>query len=342
MMGELNRLGAPSIGLAKAARRLAAMLVFLIACCGASPSFGKSAPSRAGPVIEIDDVRRFYELYDRTGGAPTAAQIQREYLDRGTDGLRVFMAARETTAERIAEAIATRPAIYADARRCAAMLPRVRRRAGTALRALHRLYPEAEFPPVTIVIGRGRPVAIGSPATGVQIGVEALCAAGFINPNLEDLFVRVIVHEFVHVQQVPALVDGQDLTVLEASVMEGAAEFVTELVAGDIAYSYLRPLVAGCEAGIETAFVADMNKTDLSHWLYNTTPEQPGDLGYWVGYRIAKAYYRKATDKRRAIRDILKVTDVPAFLAASGWRPGLALDGDDPAAVCRASPLRRP
>jgi hypothetical protein len=206
------------------------------------------------------------------------------------------------------------------------MLPRVRQRAASALAELRRLYPEARLPPVTLVIGRGRPMAIGSPATGVQIGLEVLCGADFINPNIEDLFVRVIAHEYVHVQQVPALVDGQDLTVLEASVMEGAAEFVTERLTGDIAYAYLRPLVAGRELEIETAFVADMDKKDLSDWLFNTTPERPGDLGYWVGYRIAKAYYQNAADKDRALRDILQVSDVRAFLAASGWRPGMTLD----------------
>jgi hypothetical protein len=265
-------------------------------------------------------------VYDAAGGQPTAGQLQRDYLDRGSAGLRVFTNARNTTAERIAEAIRTRPALYTDARRCVELLPRVRRRADAALRELRRLYSQARFPPVTLVIGRGKPMAIGSPATGVQIGLETLCGAAFINPNIEDLFVRVIAHEFVHVQQTPALVDGQSLTVLEASVMEGAAEFVTELITGDIGYAYLRPLVAGREKEIETAFVADMDKSDLSDWLYNTTPEQPRDLGYWIGYRISKAYYRNAADKRRALRDILQVSDVRAFFAASGWRPGMTLD----------------
>ena len=40
-----------------------------------------------------------------------------------------------------------------------------------------------------------------------------------------------------------------------------------------------------------------------------------GDLGYWVGYRIVKSYYQHAADKRRAIRDILEMSDPKAFLA---------------------------
>jgi hypothetical protein len=47
--------------------------------------------------------------------------------------------------------------------------------------------------------------------------------------------------------------------------------------------------------------------------------------GYWVGYRIVKAYYQQASDKRRAIREILEMSDPKAFLAKSGWYPGIRL-----------------
>jgi hypothetical protein len=72
--------------------------------------------------------------------------------------------------------LAKNPEIYSSAKRCLVVLPRVRERLEVALRALGRLYPEARFPPVTIAVGRGKPVAVGSPASGIQIGLEALCA----------------------------------------------------------------------------------------------------------------------------------------------------------------------
>jgi len=68
-----------------------------------------------------------------------------------------------------------------------------------------------------------------------------------------------------------------------------------------------------------------MDKADLSKWLYNSTPKKPGDLGYWVGYRIVKSYYQRAADKRRALREILEMTDPKTFLAKSGWSPGIQL-----------------
>jgi hypothetical protein len=34
-----------------------------------------------GPVIRIDDVGRFYTVYDAAGSCPTAEQLQRDYLE---------------------------------------------------------------------------------------------------------------------------------------------------------------------------------------------------------------------------------------------------------------------
>ena len=76
----------------------------------------------------------------------------------------------------------------------------------------------------------------------------------------------------------------------------------------------------------EVAFTVDQDKSDLSSWLYNTTPEKPGDLGYWVGYRITRTYYQRASDKRQALRDILEMSDPKSFLAKSGWYPGIRLE----------------
>jgi hypothetical protein len=294
----------------------------LVAACSAIATAPGPA---AAPVIQIEDVERFYRVYDAAAGHPTADQLQHDYIDPGSDGLHEFAKLRNITGARIAETLANHPEIYTDAKRCMAVLPRARQRLKVALRELVRIYPEARLPPVTIAVGRGKPVGVGSPASGVQIGLEALCATNWLNPNLEDRFVHVIAHEYVHVQQALALVDNEHPTVLEGSLNEGTAEFVGELISGQVAYSHFRALTKGHEMEIERAFALDEEKTDLSNWLNNGTREKPGDLGYWVGYRIVKSYYQHAADKRRAIREILERTDSTAFLAKSGWYPGISL-----------------
>jgi hypothetical protein len=284
-------------------------------------------PRGSTPEIRTDDVDRFYALYDATEGRPSAEQLQ-AYLDRGSDGLLRFAEMRKTTGERIAQTLTSRPGIYADARKCAAALPAVKARLGSALTKLKELYPEASLPPVTIAVGRGKPVGTAD-GNGVMIGLEALCATDFMNPDVEDRFVYVIAHEYVHVQQSRFFGENEGETVLKAALIEGGAEFVGELIAGSVSYSHLPAAVKGHEAKFETDFLGDQDKVALgSAWLYNHpgTPEHPADLGYWIGYRIAKAYYRNASDKRAALRDIIELRDSKLLLARSGWKPGIKLE----------------
>ena len=305
---------------------LTGLLLALSACATyqarAADAADASAPAAA---VVIEDVARFYRVYDAAGGHPTAEQLQRDYLDAGSEGLHHFARLRRITGERIAEAIDKRPGLYDEARRCMRVLPRAQARLALALRKLGELYPEAQLPPVTIAVGRGKPVGIGYPDTGLQIGLEALCAVDWMNPDLEDRFVHVIAHEYAHVQLAPEIAKMEQPTVLARSLVEGAAEFVAELISGNVAYSHFDAIVRGREKEIESAFAAEADDIDISKWLDNSTAEKPGDLGYWVGYRIVKAYYRNASDKRRALREILRMQDPEAFYAGSGWHPGIAL-----------------
>ena len=164
--------------------------------CAASFLFpAMAASAQPAPEIRVDDVDRFYAIYDAAGGKPTQEQLQRDYLDKGSAGLAEFARLRRITGERIAAAIAEKPALYTEARRCVAALPAVRTRLGEALNKLAGLYPKAAFPSVTLAIGRGKPVGTAN-ASGVMIGLEALCAVDFLNPDPEARFVHVIAHEY--------------------------------------------------------------------------------------------------------------------------------------------------
>jgi hypothetical protein len=78
----------------------------------------------------------------------------------------------------------------------------------------------------------------------------------------------------------------------------------------------------GREQEISAAFREQMHGTDVNKWLYNGvgTSEKPGDLGYWVGYRIAKCYYERAADKEAAVRALVELKD-PQEILAGGCLP---------------------
>jgi hypothetical protein len=303
-------------------KRWLALATVLLAL--ASPAL--AAPKAQGPEFVTEDVTRFYQVYDAAGGKPTAEQLDADYLGHGTQGLRLLARIRNVTGARIAANIEAHPETYAEARRCMAVLPSVGKRLAKAFDKLATLYPEARFPPTTIVVGRGRPVGV-TEGEGIVMGLEALCWAKFLNPDPENRFVYTIAHEYAHVQQAPA-VEGLDLgkpeaTVLRVSLVEGTGEFVAELIAGGVGQGQHAAWAKGREREIAQAFVHDMDKTDVSGWLYNGPGDaaKPGDLGYWVGYRIVKAYYDKAKDKRAALKAIFLIRDPKAFLAESGWGP---------------------
>ena len=90
-----------------------------------------------------------------TAGKPTAAQVQKDYLDRASPGLVAFEKLRNITSDNVASEIAKHPETFADARRCAAVLPAVKVRLAAALANFEFSIPRRVFPPITILIGRG-------------------------------------------------------------------------------------------------------------------------------------------------------------------------------------------
>lgn len=140
-----------------------------------------------------------------------------------------------------------------------------------------------------------------------------------------------VAHEFVHTQQHyawigsltggPAFLAPLKGTLLRASITEGSADFVAELLTGRL---HRYPYGEAHAAELWADFRRDMHGKDYSRWLYNgwnraALGNRPPDLGYFIGYSIAKAYYTKAADKRAALRDILNIRDFDQFLNASGY-----------------------
>src|SRR3546814_13562894 len=111
---------------------------------------------------------------------------------------------------------------------------------------------------------------MGSPDTGIQVGLEALCAIDWLNPDVEDRIVYVLAHEYAHVQQVhaDAIREQESPSVLDISLIEGIGEFVAELTAGQIAYSRNTAEAVGRELEIETHLAADTQTTEP---IRNTT-----------------------------------------------------------------------
>lgn len=303
-------------------RHIVLSAVMFVLCAGGAHAERASDPLDA--TIATSDVAAFFRIYDAASGKPTAANLQ-AYIDQGSAGVKGFVPDRIVSAENLARAIAASPETYAEAKACAGRLGYVRERVRAAFLALEALDPAATYPQTYILIGAGNSGGTANDEA-LMIGLEVVCRPGAPDSAPLDVgLTHLIAHEMVHSLQRGFA--GE--TVLSQSLTEGAAEFVAELISGRISNIHLTDWTRGREADIEQRFARDMHGKTLSAWLYNGvgTPEAPGDLGYWVGYRIVSAYYERQTDKRRALRDILNATDGPAFLKASGWRPAAKRSG---------------
>jgi len=290
-------------------------------------------------IVDVRDADRFAALFARTDGHPTADQLQREYLDKGSDGVRIFTPGRIENAKALADHVAANRDQY---RRAIDHCLPLARQSNADLRAIYLalrgLYPDRPLPRIYIVFGRGNSGGTANPEAQV-LGLEVLC-----DPLPEPAVFRqrlrmFFAHETVHTWQ-PANGGNQTDLLLRAALAEGAADYVASLVLGAAPSPEREAWAAPREAEVWREFLRDVaatrsltdaqyegNKpaiTALRRWIgnYGAAPEGwPFEMGYWVGMRIWQRYVASAADKNAAIETVLRWTDPEAILAAGGFKP---------------------
>ena len=107
-------------------------------------------------------------------------------------------------------------------------------------------------------------------------------------------------------------------------ITEGVADFLAELALGNEAYiPPYRVWGEEHEAYVKSEFVKDINSRDWSRWLATSPEHLKGnwfrDLGYFIGYRIARAFYEQADDKDGALIVLLNNADPDGILRESAY-----------------------
>jgi hypothetical protein len=256
------------------------------------------------------DIELFWDMYDRAPRERLEVWLRREYLNRGTQGLRDFIRGRILSAVDLAARIRNDRSRYEAARPSTERVYEMESQIRATFHALKTRYPDAVFPNVYFVVGRFNTGGTVS-AAGLLIGAE-------MYPDPVRL-PMIVAHELIHYQQPPG---GESLTLLEQAFREGSADFVGELISGQRMNAAAQEYGRAHEAALWAEFRLVMHGIDAAGWLYGSPPPgRPADLGYFIGYRIAEAYYAQTADKAAALRDILRVRDVERILAASGYAP---------------------
>ena len=294
------------------------------------------AQQRNLKIVYTDDVDRFWQAYDSVETTSDTTKqvefIQRVYVDKGTPGLKAFMKARDYNAKLWVTLIHKYPNFWKSIRRSTLSIKNQVPAITKSLDNFRKLYPEIRPAKMYFTVGGLRS---GGTTTDdmVLIGTEIATAdettdASELNDWLKNVFkhqqpsnlVALNVHEYVHTQQKAG--DGQLL--LAQTIMEGAADFVAELVTHKKNNNAYMIYGRNHEQELKDKFLVEMFSAATGNWLYNGSSNPHPDLGYFLGYVICRDYYLRHTDKRQAIKKIIELDytneqQVTDFLRESGF-----------------------
>jgi hypothetical protein len=291
-------------------------------------------PSSPQVKIVTSDIENFWKAYDAGPSGDREDAFHKLYLGPASPGLRDFFEKRILSARLLADTVDRQaPKFYAAIRANTLQVEKQRPAILKYLASYAELYPEANFPPVYFVIGR---LTSGGTTSnrGLLIGTEVYSTGpGIDTSEIEPSFRRamgtidkiplIVVHELTHTQQKPGGL-GKVPKVLAQCVAEGAADFMTDLVAGSTINAYAKQYAEARRDELFQRLARDIatKPNDANHWLYNynsVTGDEPADLGYWIGAEICRSYYEKSADKKQAVRDIVRLNDTEKLIRHSAY-----------------------
>lgn len=317
-----------------ALRLIAGLLASVVTAAGARAEFDVFQYE-----VRADDAERFAELFRRTQGRPTAAQIAHGYLQGADRGVAIFTPGRIESAERMASRVEKLNADYGHAIDvCLPLTAELSQELRAVYLAYHGLLPQYPLPQVYLVFGAGNSGGTATPDAQV-LGLEVACRSGVSADEYRRYMRTMFAHETAHSWQSQVDDSGIQDLLLFAALREGTPDYLASLVTGttpspereDFARPRERDLWAQFQRDRQTVIARDSNDFTresaagqaLYRWFanYGDAPVGwPHEAGYWVGMEIAAHYVARSQNKAQAIRELLELKDPQAILAASGYQ----------------------
>lgn len=294
--------------------------------------------------VQVLDVKHFWEAFHQLSQCKTFQDsvriVQTLYLDRGTNGLKEFARARDFSAEMFVKRIGKYKKYYSSIRQNSLVVYQVSGSIDGITQRFKAIYPDLKAFKVAFVIGpmlspgtiSSNFVLIGSE---MQVAYKTADLSEIVNPNLKsDILLtnsleevktkleETVAHELVHLQQKEKSKQACSCPLLEKVIKEGVAEFIAEKNLS-LPLRMTRSRVYGQqnEKILWEELKNELCSGKTSNWLYNSTAskERPGDLGYFIGYKIASSYYEQAADEQRALVEMIEMDNPLLFLDKSKY-----------------------
>jgi len=286
-------------------------------------AFGQQK-NQVAVTIVTHDIDNFWKAYDANGSTLSPATFEELYLKAGSAGLKSFNKSRIKGAENLIKSINKRPQYYASLRESTYKIASMKERISQIFEKMKELHPGMKPPTVYFVIGAMNSGGI-SADDGLIIGADMYGLTSATDTSELDSWLKtvlkpveeiphIVAHELVHFYQ---RYDGG--TLLAACIKEGGADYIAELISGKHINQPVHAYANPREKELWTEFQQRMLEKDYSGWLYSSSPGRPNDLGYWMGYKITKAFFDKSPDQKQAMKEFLNIKDFEKFLQDSGY-----------------------
>lgn len=277
--------------------------------------------SQTSNTIFTSDIDNFWTAYDsiqKTKDLPKKLGfINQLYINKGTKGLKAFMKLRDYNDTLYIDLIEKYPKFWNSVRANTLTIKNKTKDFNKAVKTFQKIYPDLKDADLYFTIGglrSGGTVKENMVLIGAEISTAtSLTEVSEFKSNwLKSIFatqsldhvVSMNIHEYVHTQQK----SGNSNLLLHQVIMEGASDFITELVLKEPLQRKYITYGTAHSAELKKQFKEEMFLNSYTNWLYNGELKgEAADLGYYMGYEISKAYYQQSKNKKQAIKEIIEL-----------------------------------
>lgn len=280
------------------------------------------------------DITNFWKAYDLASKEADYESKRRIYLqhyfEKGTVGLRDFTFLKMRNGiDQFVEFVESHRPYYDGIRTASSKALRNLSFVQTYFKKIDSIIPNATFPSYYFVIGCHTSfgtVSLNGSLIGLENVIDENTPIETLPKYRQDIVSPasflpfVLIHELMHTYQ-----NTSNNTLLAATIVEGGADFFTELVVGEPKPKpKYRIFGEANEKEIFREFRENLENTNHTNWISRRDSIKkaqgwPYDLSYFIGYKIVRGYYENATDKKKAIQDLLDVKDPHDILKKSGY-----------------------
>ena len=289
--------------------------------------------------IETTDITNFWKAFDALATADSKEDsiliIQEQYIEKSTLYFKEFLRLRDFTAEEYVEKIGLYPKFWVSIRPLTEAIENRKEEIEKVFVVYKKMLPNFKQPNVCFAIGclrTGGTVAkdlllIGSEIAAANAAVDKSEMTGWLESvigNSGDI-VSMVAHETVHTQQFDSgtIKLGRKF-LLQQTMTEGIADFFTVELLGKNINQSVFDYGEKNKCALKKEFLEDLQKTPkkINKWLYkgSKSESRPADLGYFIGYEIAKAYYDKSENKEKAIANLLDMKQYKKIFKKSNYK----------------------